>query len=392
MTKDVQIFAETIEPEALAQIEALAEHPVSDGSKIRIMPDVHAGAGCTIGTTMTITDRVCPNLVGVDIGCGMFAVKLDETEIDYAELDKVIRSSVPSGMMIRTKPVAAFDFDKLRCPVADKQRALLSLGTLGGGNHFIEIDKDSCGGLWLIIHSGSRHLGLEVANYYQQLAVKRISTPPADLIKEIAKTYKEQGRQNEIQEVIEKVKAQYRDAKKQKDLAYLEGQDLDDYLNDMGIVQQYAKANREAIANEILRGMSLKHSGWLFHTTHNYIDLQNKILRKGAVSAQLGEYLVIPMNMRDGVFLCTGLGNPDWNYSAPHGAGRIMSRKKAKETISAEDYVASMEGIFTTSVGYGTIDEAPMAYKDADEIRKLIRPTCGVIDLMKPQYNFKASE
>ena len=153
----------------------------------------------------------------------------------------------------------------------------------------------------------------------------------------------------------------------------------------MGIVQQYARANREAIANEILRGMSLKHSGWLFHTTHNYIDLQNKILRKGAVSAQLGEYLVIPMNMRDGVFLCTGLGNPDWNYSAPHGAGRIMSRKKAKETISAE-------GIFTTSVGYGTIDEAPMAYKDADEIRKLIRPTCGVIDLMKPQYNFKASE
>ena len=391
MTNDVKIFAETLEDEAKEQIRKLALHPVSDCSKIRIMPDAHAGAGCTIGTTMTITDRVCPNLVGVDIGCGMFAVNLGRIDLDYSNLDKVIRSQIPSGMLIRSEPVQDFDFHGLRCPKANIERAKLSLGTLGGGNHFIEIDKDSCGYLWLIIHSGSRHLGLEVANYYQELAYKTMTVPPADLIKTVVEELKAQGRHSEIQAKLESIKEEIKKSAGDKDLAFLTGVELDDYLNDMGIVQEFAKANREAIAKQIMSAIGLS-SVRQFHTIHNYIDLQNKILRKGAVSAQGGEDLVIPMNMRDGVFLCVGLGNPDWNYSAPHGAGRIMSRKKARETISAEDYVNSMEGIFTTSVGYGTIDEAPMAYKNAEEIRKLIQPTCGVIDLMKPQYNFKASE
>ena len=391
MTNDVKIFAETIEIEAKEQIRKLAQHPVSDGSKIRIMPDAHAGAGCTIGTTMTITDRVCPNLVGVDIGCGMFAVNLGRIDLDYSKLDKVIRSQIPSGILIRSEPIQDFDFHGLRCPKANIERAKLSLGTLGGGNQFIEIDKDSCGYLWLIIHSGSRHLGLEVANYYQELAYKTMTAPPADLIKTVVEELKAQGRHSEIQAKLESIKEERKKSAGDKDLAFLTGVELDDYLNDMGIVQEFAKANREAIAKQIMSAMGLS-SVRQFHTIHNYIDLQNKILRKGAVSAQGGEDLVIPMNMRDGVFLCVGLGNPDWNYSAPHGAGRIMSRKKARETISAEDYVNSMEGIFTTSVGYGTIDEAPMAYKNAEEIRKLIQPTCGVIDLMKPQYNFKASE
>ena len=391
MTSDVKIFAETLEDEAKEQIRKLALHPVSDCSKIRIMPDAHAGAGCTIGTTMTITDRVCPNLVGVDIGCGMFAVNLGKVEIDYAKLDGFIRANIPSGMMIRTEPAEYFDFSGIRCPNADTKRAQLSLGTLGGGNHFIEIDKDSCGYLWLVIHTGSRHLGLEVANYYQDLAYKAMTAPPADLVKTVVEELKAQGRHSEIQAKLESIKAERKKSVIDKDLTFLTGSDLNDYLNDMGIVQEFAKANREAIAKQIMGAMGLS-SVRQFHTIHNYIDLQNKILRKGAVSAQSGEELVIPMNMRDGVFLCVGLGNPDWNYSAPHGAGRIMSRKKAKETISAEEYQLSMEGIFTTSVGYGTIDEAPMAYKDAEEIRKLIQPTCGVVDIMKPQYNFKASE
>lgn len=391
MTEDVKIFAETLEDEAKEQIRKLAEHSVSDGSKIRIMPDAHAGAGCTIGTTMTIADRVCPNLVGVDIGCGMLAVNIGKVEIDYAKLDRVIRANVPSGMNIRNEPIEDFDFRGIRCPNADLNRAKLSLGTLGGGNHFIEIDKDSCGYLWLVIHSGSRHLGLEVANYYQNLAVKQMGALPPDYIKSVVEELKKQGRQNEIEETVSKIKAEKREAVKNKDLSYLEGVALDAYLYDMGIVQDFAKANREAIAKQIMGAMGFSPLRQ-FHTIHNYIDLQNKILRKGAVSAQSGEELVIPMNMRDGVFLCYGLGNSDWNYSAPHGAGRIMSRKKARETISAEEYQLSMEGIFTTSVGYGTIDEAPMAYKNAEEIRKLIQPTCGVIDLMKPQYNFKASE
>ncbi len=392
MTKDVKIFAETVEDEALDQIRELSEHPVSDGSKIRIMPDVHAGKGCTIGTTMTITDRVCPNLVGVDIGCGMYAVLLGDVKIDYQFLDSIIRSEIPSGTNIRTKKIASFDMlKKLRCPVADIERAELSIGTLGGGNHFIEIDEDSLGRPWLIIHTGSRHLGLEVANYYQQVAIKKLQMPPEGYIKSVVEQLKAEGKTQEIQKTVELIKKEHKAKAKQKDLAYLEGDDLNDYLHDMEIVQEFAAINREQIALQILLHLAIspvRH----FHTIHNYIDTQNKILRKGAVSAETQKELVIPMNMRDGVLLCIGLGNEDWNCSAPHGAGRIMSRKKAKETISLEEYQLSMKDIFSTSVGEDTLDEAPFAYKSIDEIRKLIQPTCGCVDVLKPKYNFKASE
>lgn len=389
MTSDVKIFAKTIEDEAREQIERLAGHPVSDGSKIRIMPDVHAGAGCTIGTTMTITDRICPNLVGVDIGCGMLAMNLGVKHLDFAKLDSVIRWSVPSGFNIHPTAKAFFDLDDLRCPTADKVRANRSLGTLGGGNHFIEVNRAKNGELWLVIHCGSRHLGLEVANYYQNLAWKNISEPNSDEISATIARYKAEGRQKEIAAAIASLKSKKHDCGP-KDLAYLSGDIMFEYLHDMGIVQRFADKNRMTIADAILRGLGLGH-GRCFTTTHNYIDLEEKILRKGAVASHKGEQLLIPMNMRDGSLLCEGKGNPDWNCSAPHGAGRLMSRAKAKDTLTLGDYRAAMEKVYTTCVSYDTIDEAPAAYKKMSEIIECIEPTCTIVDVLKPVYNFKAS-
>lgn len=390
MTEDVKIFAKTVEQEALDQIERLSQHPVSDGSTIRIMPDVHAGAGCTIGTTMTVTDRICPNLVGVDIGCGMLTVRLGVKKMDFAKLDNVIRWGVPSGFNIHPTAAAFFSFDDLRCPTADKVRAIRSLGTLGGGNHFIEVDRAKNGDLWLVIHTGSRHLGLEVANYYQDLAWKDMSEPSSDEIAALIAQYKAEGRQKEIADALAALKARRKDCGP-KDLAYLTGQHMDDYLNDMGIVQRFADKNRQVIADIILKGMGMV-AAERFTTIHNYIDLDAKILRKGAVSAKEGEKLIIPMNMRDGSLLCIGKGNPDWNCSAPHGAGRLMSRKKAREKFTLGEYKASMEGIYSTCISFDTLDENPGAYKDMQEIRDCIKPTCKVIETIRPVYNFKASE
>lgn len=390
MTEDVKVFAKTIEQEAQNQIDRLAKHPVSDGSKIRIMPDVHAGAGCTIGTTMTIVDKVCPNLVGVDIGCGMLAVNLGVKKIDLAKLDSIIRWGVPSGFNIHQTAVSFFSLDDLICPIADKARAKRSIGTLGGGNHFIEVDRAKNGELWLVIHTGSRHLGLEVANYYQDLAWKDMSEPGNGEIAALIAQYKAEGRQKEIADAIASLKEKRKDCGP-KELAYLTGQHMEDYLHDMKIVQEFADKNRQTIADIILRRLGI-FGVQRFSTIHNYIDLEQKILRKGAVSSKKGELLLIPMNMRDGSLMCVGKGNSDWNYSAPHGAGRLMSRKKAREQISLKDYKDTMSGIFSTCISYDTLDESPGAYKDMREIIKCIRPTCNVVEILKPIYNFKASE
>ena len=390
MTGDVKIFANTVEQEAFDQIERLAAHPVSNGSKIRIMPDVHAGAGCTIGTTMTIKDTVCPNLVGVDIGCGMLAVKLGVKRVDFDQLDKIIKWEVPSGFNVHNRPVTMFDLKDLRCPVSQEARANCSIGTLGGGNHFIEVDRQDDGTLWLVIHSGSRHLGLEVARWYQELADNDRSKPGSDEIAELIRSYKETGRQQEIAAAITELKKSREATCGAKDLAYLTGDHLKDYLHDMAIIQKYAETNRQTIADIILRGLKTAYVE-KFSTIHNYIDLENMILRKGAVSAQKGERLIIPMNMRDGSLICIGKGNDDWNFSAPHGAGRLMSRAKARNTVSLGDYKETMKNVHSSCVNFDTIDEAPMAYKSMKEIMECIRPTCDVQEIVKPVYNFKAS-
>ena len=389
MTTDVKIYAKTIEQEARDQVDALAKHPVSDGSKIRIMPDVHAGAGCTIGTTMTIHDRVCPNLVGVDIGCGMLATKLGNVRLDLDELDKVIRWNVPSGFNTHTYSKGWFDLSGLRCDAIDQGRALCSIGTLGGGNHFIEVDRDKRGRLWLVIHTGSRKLGLEVANWHQKRAVDATMKPGREEIAKLISEYKASGRQQEIAGALAAMKKERADCG-DKDLAFLTGELMDDYLNDMAIIQAFADANRKAIAKAIMEKMRIAPVEQ-FTTVHNYIDLESRIVRKGAVSAKKGERLIIPMNMRDGSLICTGKGNPDWNESAPHGAGRLMSRSRARDSITLGDYKEAMRNIHTTCVSFDTIDEAPFAYKDMKEIIGCIGPTCEVADIIKPIYNFKAA-
>lgn len=387
-----KVFTEVIEQEAIAQVQDLCNQAAFQGSKIRIMPDVHAGAGCTVGTTMTITDKVVPNLVGVDIGCGMEVVNLGKVEIDFAQLDSVIRSRVPSGHDIRTTEHAfakEIDLSKLRCANAvDLDKAYKSIGSLGGGNHFIEINRSKDGDLYLVIHSGSRHLGLEVCKFYQRRAVedlkKRNGKDVRDAI--IAKC-KAEGRTQDIPEELKKLTP----VAIPETMAYCEGQLFDDYIHDMKIVQRFAMLNRYAMKQEILTGLGLTATE-SFTTLHNYIDTDNKILRKGSVSAQAGEKLIIPINMRDGSLICVGKGNPEWNYSAPHGAGRLMSRSKAKELLSLDEFKSSMEGIFTTSVGMDTIDEAPMAYKSLEDIVNNVTDTVDIIDVVKPVYNFKASD
>lgn len=405
---NAKIFATTVEAEAIAQIQNMINQPVAEDSQIRIMADTHAGAGCTIGTTMTIDDRVCPNLVGVDIGCGMLTVQLKEKadEIDFAALDNAIRRLVPSGRNVHTeiRPGATrFRAKNLKCfgkPGAgiSEDKAFQSVGTLGGGNHFIEIDKDEDNNAYLVIHTGSRHLGKEVATYYQNLAVSRIFEPnknPTFLARKQAmiEEYKASGRQKEIQSAIN---ALYQDFAKnhpkvQKSLAFLTGKDMADYIHDIKIIQEFAQDNRAEIARLILMGANLTEVS-RFETVHNYIDTEHMILRKGAVSAQKDEILLIPINMRDGSLICRGKGNPDYNFSAPHGAGRLMSRSKAKENLSMDDFKDSMKGIYTTSVSQSTIDESPMAYKPVDEILENIKDTVDILKVIKPVYNFKASE
>ena len=385
----VKIFAETVEYDALDQIKRLANYPAYIGSTIRVMPDCHAGKGCTIGTTMTLTDAVTPNLVGVDIGCGMLCIKLKDTDIDLQKLDEVIHRYVPAGFDIHEQPWVKTDMlDELLCfSSVDTGRAVRSLGTLGGGNHFIELDRSECNGyFYLVIHTGSRHLGVQVAKFYQDLAVKKLNEM-GQVKKDLIDRLKAEGREKDIQTELKKLQK----PACSKELAHLTGSDFNNYLHDMEICQKYASLNRRMIADIILKKMNLTEIS-SFETVHNYIDTRNMILRKGAVSAQDGEVLIIPMNMRDGSLICVGKGNSDWNCSAPHGAGRLMSRSKAKEQVSMDDYRESMQGIYTTTVCEDTLDESPMAYKPVEEIKRCIQDTVGITEIIKPVYNFKAAE
>ncbi len=391
-----KVFTDVVEEGALKQIQMLCDQEFTKDSKIRIMPDVHAGAGCTIGTTMTIKDMVVPNLVGVDIGCGMETIQIKNKHIELEKLDKLIYEKIPSGYMIRETPHRfneEIDLTKLRCLKEGKinlNHAERSLGTLGGGNHFIEADKDEEGKIYLVIHSGSRHLGLEVAEFYQEQAFKALNGTTKKDIDALITSYKEQGREKEIQKAISELKSQIKTTIP-KILAYVSGSLLEDYIYDMRLIQQFAVWNRKAMMNEIIKGMKLKIEEE-FTTIHNYIDLETMILRKGAVSAKEGEKLLIPINMRDGSLICIGKGNPDWNYSAPHGAGRLMSRKEAKNSFTVSEFKKQMKGIYTTSVNAETLDECPMAYKNMEDIIKNIEPTAEIINIIKPIYNFKAGE
>jgi len=385
-----KVFTDNIENEAISQIINLLNQEFVSGSRIRIMPDTHAGAGCTIGTTMTITDKIVPNLVGVDIGCGMETVLLENNRVELQKLDKVIHANIPAGFDIRKEPHPYIDeiaLEKLRCiKQINLARAELSMGTLGGGNHFIELDQDDDGRLYLVVHSGSRNLGKQVAEYYQNTAVRDLKDKSKEINALIAEL-KSQGRQTEIQTELKKIGVR----KVDKTLAFIEGATFNDYLQDMAIVQRYAELNRRAIVREIVKQMKFKVAD-SFTTIHNYIDLESMILRKGAISSKAGERVLIPINMRDGSLICVGKGNPDWNYSAPHGAGRLMSRSAAKSSITLKQFEMSMKGIYSTTVNKSTIDESPMAYKPMDEIIGNIEDTVDIAHVIKPLYNFKASE
>ncbi|MCX7922616.1 MAG: RtcB family protein [Clostridia bacterium] len=385
-----KVFTDNVENEAISQIMELCNQEFVKDSIIRIMPDTHAGAGCTIGTTMTISDKVVPNLVGVDIGCGMETIKLKDNDIDLEKLDGVIHQYIPSGFDIRKKQhgyAQQVNFDGLVCKKhVSIDRAKLSVGTLGGGNHFIEVNKDKDGCLYLVVHSGSRHLGKQVAEYYQQLGYKELVIA-SEVVGDTVKRLKAEGREKDIQKEIQNVKQ----TKINKQLAYVQGKSYHEYLNDMRIVQRFAVYNRKAIVDEIIKRMGLEVQEQ-FTTIHNYIDLDNMILRKGAISAQKGERILIPINMRDGSLICIGKGNKDWNFSAPHGAGRLMSRSKAKQVISLEEFKKSMEGIYSTTVNKSTLDECALAYKPMDEIMGNVQDTVEILDIIKPIYNFKAAE
>lgn len=388
-------YAKVVEEEAIEQIRRMCDYPMTEGSQIRIMPDVHAGKGCTIGTTMTINGKAVPNVVGVDIGCGMYTVNLGKADIDFEKVDEAAHF-IPSGRDIWDGRIERFDLTDLACyrQLKETKRLAKSLGTLGGGNHFIEIDEASDGTKYLVIHSGSRNLGKQVAELYQKLAVNldRGYGEYLEKREEIIHTYKEQGRREEIQEALKQLHFKVYESKPTmpEDLCYLSGRYLEDYLHDVVICQAFAKRNREKMA-EILLERTGMTGGEAFHTIHNYIDTEEMILRKGAIAAHKGEKVLIPINMRDGSVLAVGKGNPDWNFSAPHGAGRLMSRTDAKAKLSMKEYEESMKGIYTTSVNEYTLDESPMAYKSLDDIIDVIKDSVDVIDIMKPIYNFKAS-
>lgn len=426
--KDLKIFTDDVEQEAINQINELLDQEAFKDSKIRIMPDVHAGKGCVIGFTGNLGDKVIPNIVGVDIGCGMLCVELGNIDLDLERLDKIIREYVPSGFEVHDERKYKFlELQDLKCyrELKDTKRLERSIGTLGGGNHFIEIDIDENNNKYLVIHTGSRNLGKQVAEYYQELANQLCNYNIGEYKEkqqELIKKYKEQGRKQEIQSALMELKEKYKTDHKKipKDLAYLEGQYREDYLHDMKICQEFAKDNRLCIAKQILcnyfqlpyyegyksvrlrkKTMSIcdwytqdmiERDFWYFETIHNYISFEDNIVRKGAISAKKGEKVLIPMNMRDGCIIGIGKGNDDWNQSAPHGAGRIMSRMKAKEIFNLDEYKESMKDIYTTSINENTIDEAPFVYKPMQEIIDNIGDTVDIIKIIKPIYNFKASD
>ena len=391
---EAKIFTDVVDSASLAQVQELCNQEFTAGSRIRLMPDIHAGKGCTIGTTMTITDKVVPNLVGVDIGCGMETVRVRETRLELQKLDKLIREKIPSGFSIRDKAhryADEIDLEELCCAShVDLLRAAKSVGTLGGGNHFIEVDRDDDGALYVVVHSGSRHLGVEVAGYYQEAGYRELNRTDPASVEALTARLKAEGRDREIQKELRKLKNLKR-TPIPKVLAYVSGELLEQYIHDMKIVQQFAMLNRQAMMDEIVKGMKL-HVEEQFTTIHNYIDTDSRILRKGAVSAQAGERLLIPINMRDGSLLCVGKGNEDWNCSAPHGAGRLMSRAEAKQSFTVSEFKKQMEQIYTTSVSKATLDECPMAYKGMQDILDNIGPTAEVEKIIRPIYNFKAGD
>ena len=390
---EAKIFTDVVDDGATQQIQDICDSAVFSQSKIRIMPDVHAGAGCTIGTTMTITDKVVPNMVGVDIGCGMELIRIKESAIDLAALDKLIYARIPSGFNTRSEKhgfSGQIDLGELRCVnKVNLDLAYKSIGSLGGGNHFIEADKDAEGNVYIVVHSGSRHLGTEVAEYYQEEGYRTLCGNSERQIQELIKRLKAEGRAREIQPAI--AEAKKGSSEIPRALAYVEGELFDDYIHDMRIVQRFAVLNRQAMVDEIVQGLNLTVEEQ-FTTIHNYIDTDNMILRKGAVSAQKGEKLLIPINMRDGSLICIGKGNDDWNQSAPHGAGRLLSRGKAFATLTMEEFESEMSGIFSTSINKNTLDESPMAYKKIEDIVDNITPTVDIVKRITPIYNFKASE
>ena len=357
-----KVFSDDVDNDSISQVIQFLNQPIAEGQTIRMMPDIHAGSGCTIGTTMTITDKVVPNLVGSDIGCGMEVVYLDADEIDFERLDDIIRNKVPHGFDKRTIPhpfMKNLDLTELKCyfKLEAGSEGNFYIGTLGGGNHFIEINRTSEGDLILVVHSGSRRIGADVCEYYQNEALKEFK--------------------------------RFHNMASNRDLIYCEGKLFEDYIHDMKIMQDFAALNRKAIADTILSEYGMEYTK-TFTTIHNYIDMDRMILRKGAVSANKNETLIIPINMRDGSIICKGKGNPDWNYSAPHGAGRLLSRRRAKDELSFEEYERTMEGIYSTSVKMKTIDESPMAYKPIDNILNNVEDTVKIMEIVKPVYNFKA--
>lgn len=389
-------YASVVDSNAIEQIRRMCDYEFTAGSKIRIMPDVHAGKGCTIGTTMTVTDKAVPNVVGVDIGCGMYTVNLGRDDIDFAKLDAAAHY-IPSGMNVWNEEMEKFDLTELRCYDQLKKLNWLkgSLGSLGGGNHFIEVDVSKDGCKYLIIHSGSRNLGKQVAEIYQEMAIdqhKGIFDYEAERLK-IIEELRSQDRLHDIQTALDALKAKKMFDRPDipEDLCYLSGKPFEDYLHDVEICQKFARRNRELMAEILLDRCGIK-PGAAFHTIHNYIDTHEMILRKGSIAAHDGELVLIPINMRDGSVLAVGKGNPEWNFSAPHGAGRVMSRAMARKNLSIEDYRESMEGIYTTSVNSETLDEAPMAYKSLHDIVDAIKDSVEIIEVMKPIYNFKAAE
>ena len=392
--KNLKIFTDNIVENSTKQINLLLEQEVFKNSKIRIMPDVHAGKGCVIGFTGNLGEKVIPSIVGVDIGCGIFCANLGNIEIDFEKLDDFINNNIPSGMNVNETKIADFNIEKLYCYNELKNHEWIenSVGSLGGGNHFIEIDASKDGKKYLIIHSGSRNLGVQVANYYQDLANKTCNTSNyEEKRKETITTYKVNGKEKEIQSALVNLKKELEENKIPYDLAYLENNQRNAYLHDMKLCQEFAILNRYTIAKTIANYMNWNIDDY-FESVHNYISFYDNIVRKGAISARKGEKVIIPINMRDGCIIGVGKGNNDWNNSAPHGAGRIMSRAKAMETINLEEYKKSMENIYTTSVKEETKDEAPFVYKPIEEILNNIKETVEVIEIIKPIYNFKASE
>lgn len=382
-----KVFNERIDDMTRNQIQTLLDQPFTEGASIRIMPDMHAGKGSVVGTTMTIHDKVVPNLVGVDLGCGMLCTEIKAKRIDFQRLDDVIRELVPSGMNIRetVHPYASeLPLEAVRAPYK-LDRALRSVGSLGSGNHFIEVNRDDQGRTFLVIHSGSRHLGVQIADHYQERAIQHMME--TNDVKETIERLKTAGRQQDISTYLE---AEREARKPFRDLAYVEGEDMDDYMHDVRIAQQYAAANRRAMTDVIVEAMKWNVVDQ-FDTVHNYIDHDAMILRKGAISAQEGERVIIPMNMRDGSLICTGKGNPDWNFSGPHGAGRIMSRSAARKRVDFKEFKRTMEGVWSTSVRPSTVDESPFVYKSMKEIVRYIEPAVSIDQVIKPLYNFKAN-